>query len=131
MLLFKKTYQEAIRSGRKITTIRRWSRARVRAGKRAFSPGLGWLHIEAIEVIDLKALTDDDAMQDGFATAGQMRRQLRSLYPRRARDGKQWFRVRFRMTHRMIHRRDAEHAKEDLTTALSTRDWIQSTADIS
>ena len=97
MLLFKKTYQDAIRSGRKITTIRRWSRAMVRAGKRAFSPGLGWLHIESIEVIELDALSDEDAVQDGFPTAAQMRRQLRSLYPRRARDGKQWFRVRFHL----------------------------------
>ena len=96
-LFFKKPLQVAIREGRKRTTIRRWPAARpgVRAGQRVFSPGLGWLSIDAVEPVDLDALGDDDARSDGFDTAAALRQVLLSLYPLHAEDGKRWFRVRF------------------------------------
>jgi hypothetical protein len=96
-LFFKKIYQDAIRAGEKSTTIRRWDRPMVKAGQVAFSPGLGWLSIEAVDPVELEALDDSDATADGFKTARQMRRLLRSLYPAYATDGKQWFRIKFRM----------------------------------
>src|SRR5215213_8502269 len=96
-LFFKKPFQVAIREGRKHTTIRRWPAARpaLRAGQRAFSPGLGWLSIEAVEPVDLDSLGDADAVADGFDTAVALREVLLSLYPGHADDGKDWFRVRF------------------------------------
>jgi hypothetical protein len=96
-LFFKKPLQLAIRAGRKRTTIRRWgpSRAGVRAGQRVFSPGLGWLLIEAVEPVDLNCLGEDDARADGFDTATSLRQVLLALYPSHAADGKFWFRVRF------------------------------------
>lgn len=96
-VFFKKAYQEAIRAGRKSTTIRRWNKPMIRAGQRAFSPGLGWLAIESVEAIELDALDEADANSDGFQTVMQMRQQLRSLYPNHVDDGKRWFRVRFRL----------------------------------
>ena len=39
-LFFKKPLQIAIREGRKRTTIRRWDRPRVTAGRDAFAPGV-------------------------------------------------------------------------------------------
>ena len=96
-LFFKKPLQTAIREGRKRTTIRRWPAARpgVRAGQRVFSPGLGWLTIEAVEPVELETLGDGDARADGFDTAAALRQVLLSLYPLHAADGKCWFRVRF------------------------------------
>ena len=96
-LFFKKPLQTAIREGRKRTTIRRWpaERPALRAGQRVFSPGLGWLSIEAVDAVDLEALGDDDARADGFDTAAALRQVLLSLYPRQGDDGKHWFRVRF------------------------------------
>ena len=96
-LFFKKPLQLAIREGRKHTTIRRWpaERPALRAGQRVFSPGLGWLLIDAVEPVALAALGDDDARADGFDDAARLRRVLLSLYPSHARDGKGWFRVRF------------------------------------
>jgi len=96
-LLFKKCFWEAIRGGTKRTTIRRWSSARLKAGQRAFSPGVGWLTIDAIEVIDdLDRLGDADARADGFETIEQMHRTLVSFYPSHGSDGRRWFRVAFR-----------------------------------
>lgn len=96
-LFFKKPLQLAIREGRKQTTIRRWPahRPALRAGQRVFSPGLGWLLIDSVELVDPAALCDEDAKADGFETAARLRRVLLSLYPGHAVDGKGWFRVRF------------------------------------
>src|SRR6266487_519004 len=95
-LLFKKCFWDAIRRGSKRTTVRRWTSPRLRAGQRAFAPGLGWLFIEAVNIVDLDQLDDADARADGFETLEQMKRALRRLYPSHARDGRQWFRVAFR-----------------------------------
>jgi len=95
-LLFKKCFFDAIRSGQKRTTIRRWSSARLKVGQRAFAPGLGYLTIEAVEVVALEQLGDADARADGFDSAADMKRMLRRLYPTQANDGRQWFKVCFR-----------------------------------
>lgn len=96
-LFFKKALQVAIREGRKRTTIRRWPDGRpgLRVGQVVFSPGLGWLSIDAVEPVELDALGDDDARSDGFDTAAGLRQVLLTLYPLHADDGKRWFRVRF------------------------------------
>jgi hypothetical protein len=95
-LLFKKCFWEPIRSGTKRTTLRRWDRPRVRAGERAFSPGLGWLAIVAVdEVADLSTLTDADARADGFASRDELLNALLSIYPNHETDGRRWFRVGF------------------------------------
>lgn len=96
-LFFKKEFQEAIRANRKKTTIRRWSRPMVQVGQKAFAPGVGWLAIEAVEVVRLDDLDDADANADGFRTASDMKRLLMELYPLHATDQKQWFRVRFHL----------------------------------
>jgi hypothetical protein len=98
-LFFKKPLQLAIREGRKRTTIRRWPAHRpgLRAGQREFSPGLGWLSIESVEPVALDSLGVADARADGFDTAAALKKVLLSLYPLHADDGKDWFRVRFRI----------------------------------
>jgi len=96
-LFFKREFQEAIRAGRKRSTIRRWNKPPLRAGAEAFSPGLGWLAIEAVEAVELDRLGDEDARADGFDTAKAMRQVLLKLYPSHATDGRQWYRVLFRL----------------------------------
>ena len=87
-------FADAIRSGRKRTTIRRWDRARVSAGQRVFCPGLGYLRVEAIEPVEWNELSEADAVADGFGTLREMKKVLLSLYPGKS-DGKQWWRVSF------------------------------------
>jgi hypothetical protein len=94
-LLFKKIFWDSIRDGSKTTTVRRWTSPRLKAGQRAYSPGIGWLKIEAVDVIDLARLGENDAKADGFASVAEMKRMLRELYPNQAGDGRQWFRVAF------------------------------------
>jgi len=98
-LFFKKPLQDAIRQGRKRTTIRRWQPGKpgMRTGQTVYSPGLGWLTIEGVELVELDALADVDARADGFDTAGDLREVLLALYPGHAADGKRWFRVSFQI----------------------------------
>jgi hypothetical protein len=95
-LLFKKCFFAAIRGGTKRTTIRRWASARLKVGQSAYTPGLGRLLIESVEVVHLDDLTDADAQADGFASTTEMRAALRSLYPHTHDDGRKWFRIAFR-----------------------------------
>ena len=110
-LFFKKHFQDAIRAGRKSTTIRRWDKPALKAGERAFSPGLGWLLIEAVDLVELDRLNETDAAADGFKTATEMRKLLRSLYPGHKTDGKQWFRVRFVLQEQVTKRATHEHPR--------------------
>src|SRR5688572_29198221 len=82
-LFFKKPLQDAIRDGRKRTTIRRWREGKpgVHVGQRVYSPGLGWLTIERVERVQLETLGDSDARADGFDDAAGLRAALMSLYP--------------------------------------------------
>jgi len=94
-LFFKRHLQEAIRAGRKRTTIRRWSRPMMQAGQKAYAPGLGWLAIDSVQPMDLDQLSDKDARADGVDNAKNLRELLFSLYPDHAEDGKSWFRIAF------------------------------------
>lgn len=67
----------------------------MRAGERAYAPGLGWLAIDTVEQVDLRELGDDDARADGFDTVAALRKVLYALYPDHCADGKNWFRVEF------------------------------------
>ena len=94
-LLFKKCFWDAIRAGTKRTTLRRWDRPRAKAGDRAFAPGVGWLRVTAVDVIELDDLGEADAIADGFESRVAMREALDAIYPDHATDGKQWYRVAF------------------------------------
>jgi hypothetical protein len=97
MLLFKKQFLPAIRSGQKTQTIRVWKHRRVRAGQRSYVPGAGPIRITAVDEIQLDQLTDDDARPDGFTTADQLRAEVARLYPDQLAGGCRAYRVRFRL----------------------------------
>jgi hypothetical protein len=111
-LFFKKPLQDAIREGRKRTTIRRWDRPRVRVGEEAFAPGLGWLVIEQVGAIELESLADADAQVDGFANVPELLAVLLALYPDYANDGKRWFRVTFTLSRTVKTRRAIEAERQ-------------------
>jgi len=104
-LFFKRIFQQAIREGRKQTTIRRWDRPLLAAGEQAYSPGLGWLVIDSVEVVELESLDDDHARADGFDTKILLVQALQAFYPDFDRDQKQWFLIRFRLHQPQAKRR--------------------------
>lgn len=94
-ILFKKRFAQAILSGEKTTTLRRWKSPRVRAGTRALAPRIGWLKILACDPIHLKDLTEADACADGFDSLKDLLKTLAQLYPDTRSDGRTWFRILF------------------------------------
>lgn len=97
MLLFKKKFLPAIRSGEKTQTIRLWKHRMMRAGQRSYIPGAGYVTIDRVEEVDIAGLTDADAVPDGFETADALRAELDALYADKIAAGHKAFRVVFRL----------------------------------
>jgi len=95
MLLFKKKFLSAIRSGEKTQTIRLWRWRRMRSGQRSYIPGIGYIRIDRVEQVCLQDLTDQDAVPDGFETAEALRAELNAIYAEKLSEGYQAFRVVF------------------------------------
>lgn len=95
MLLFKREFLPAIRSGEKTQTIRLWKHRKMRCGQRSYIPGVGHVRITVVEPVELDDLTDADAQPDGFATAHELRSELRSIYGERLAEGASAWRVAF------------------------------------
>ncbi len=85
MLLMKKQFFDAIRTGRKTSTIRYWRRAMVAAGSVHNIRGLGRIRIDRVRPIPLRELTAADARDDGFETLAALERALREMDPARRR----------------------------------------------
>ena len=95
MLLFKKKFLPAIRSGEKTQTIRLWKFRHMRTGQRSYIPGVGYIRITNVEPVDIEALTDADAIPDGFPTAAALQHELRTIYGEKLAQGHKAFRVAF------------------------------------
>jgi hypothetical protein len=97
VLLFKKKFLPAIRSGEKTQTIRLWKFRRMRPDQRSYIPGAGYIHVTAVDEVALDLLTDADARPDGFETADELRAELARLYPSQLADGYRAYRVAFEL----------------------------------
>ncbi len=95
LLLFKKKFYDAIRSGRKRQTIRMWKRCMVRAGQTSYIPHVGRVLITAVDAITLDQITEGDAILDGFASREQLMAELRALYGEGIGDGRQCYKILF------------------------------------
>lgn len=97
MLLFKKKFLAAIRSGEKTQTIRLWNCRRMKAGQRSYIPGIGYIRVLAVDAVRLEDLNDEDARLDGFETAAALRDEIDQLYGDRPGNAYQAYRVRFEL----------------------------------
>jgi len=96
MLLFKKKFLPAIRAGEKTQTIRLWKFRHMRAGQRSYIPGVGHILITAVEPVEIDALTDADAIPDGFPSASALQHELRTIYGDKLARGHKAFRIAFK-----------------------------------
>ncbi len=95
MLLLKKHLVALVRAGKKRQTIRLWSRPIVFAGQISYTPGLGRLRIVSVEELPgFDALTEADAVADGFTDRAALLAELHRNYPI-IPPGKRLFRVVF------------------------------------
>ena len=97
MLLFKKKFLPAIRSGDKTQTIRLWSVCRMRAGQRSYIPGAGYIRVISVDPVEIDLLTDADATPDGFPSAESLRHELATLYSDQLAAGHKAYRICFEL----------------------------------
>lgn len=82
VLRFKKRFEKDILSGRKTTTIRRYSKlkageiVKIEVGGRI----VGEAEIKKVIRKEFRNLTVDDALNDGFKSLSDLKKTLRSLY---------------------------------------------------
>jgi hypothetical protein len=95
MLLFKKKFLDAIRSGEKTQTIRLWKHRMMRNGQRSYIPGVGYIRILEVEQVAVGELTDADAIPDGFPDAASLQAELQTIYGEKLSAGYKAFRVVF------------------------------------
>ncbi|MCL2640471.1 MAG: ASCH domain-containing protein [Phycisphaerales bacterium] len=96
MLLFKRHLVELIRCGRKRQTVRFWSRPLLRKGQISYTPGLGKMKITAVDLLpSLAALTEADAVADGFPTLAALLAEIHKIYGKPLPPNRQLYRVRF------------------------------------
>jgi hypothetical protein len=95
MLLFKKKFFPAIRCGEKTQTIRLWKFRHMRSGQRSYIPGVGHIRVTLVEPVEIDALTDADAIPDGFSSAAELQHELRTIYGDKLAQGHQAFRIAF------------------------------------
>lgn len=67
----------------------------MKPGQRSYIPGIGYISIQDVQPVALAALTDADAVPDGFETAEALRAELQTLYAGEIAKGFQAFRIRF------------------------------------
>jgi hypothetical protein len=67
----------------------------MKPGQRSYIPGVGYIQIGAVDEVPLPALTDEDAVLDGFDSAEALRREIAELYPAQLAAGYRAFRIRF------------------------------------
>jgi len=95
MLLVKKQFFDAIRSGAKTTTLRHWRRPMVRAGSVHSVRGLGALRVDDVRVIEADDVTNADAHADGLANRAELVAVLAELYPPSQRRERKLYKVTF------------------------------------
>ena len=93
MLLFKRKFLDAIRTGEKTQTIRLWKHRRMRAGQASYIPGIGRIHVVSVERVEISDLTEQDAARDGFATLADLHAELAQIYAEQP--ARQAYRVSF------------------------------------
>ncbi len=96
MLLIRKTYFDAIRSGAKTTTLRYWCRKQVLPGSMHKVRGLGVVQIDEVKCVEEDSLTHHDALSDGFESLDKLKESLREMYPPNKRKDRKLYRIRFR-----------------------------------
>jgi hypothetical protein len=96
MLLFKKKFLPAIRTGEKRQTLRIGKNARMKGGQKSYIPGFGHIRVTTVTEVALCDLTESDAQLDGFASLAALRAELENIYGEKLRQGEAIFKICFR-----------------------------------
>ena len=95
MLLMKKVFLDAIRSGAKTTTLRYWRWSNIKAGSIQNLRGIGAVRIDEVRQVELEQLMHSDVRDDGFDDFDALRDALEEIYPPEKRADRRLYQIRF------------------------------------
>ncbi len=75
-MLFEERFWAGLADGSVTVTFRRWKGAQAAAGRAQRSP-VGMLHIDAVDIVSVETISDDDARRAGYPDADTLRADLR------------------------------------------------------
>jgi hypothetical protein len=116
VLLFKKAFFEGLTSGAITLTFRRWQKPHVRPGGRYRCHPIGVLEVDAVELVTIDRISEDDARACGFATRAELIAYLAELGP--LEDATEVFRVA------LHHGGDGDRVEIATQAALDDRDVV-------
>lgn len=93
MLLFQKRFHEGLKSGTVTLTFRHWSTPRVKVGGRYRCHPIGVLEVDAVSRVRVKDITEQDALQSGFATRDELMEYIGSAPRAETADDAELFRI--------------------------------------
>ena len=93
MLLFQKRFHAGLVSGAVRVTFRRWKKSHVKPGGRYRCHPIGVLEVDAVELVLVRDISDDDARRSGFETRSELIEYLRAAAPERLTPASAVFRV--------------------------------------
>ncbi len=76
-MLIARRFLDELKAGRADLALRRWPRARVTVGTE-LRTAIGLVEVVSVEVVSLKGITDREAHRAGYASAQELRRELRT-----------------------------------------------------
>lgn len=117
MLLFQKRFHAGLVDGTVTTTFRRWNKPHVRPGGRYRCHPIGVLEVDAIELMEVREITEEDARASGFLTRKELAEYLGSARPEEPMTAlTPVYRVRFH------HGGDGDRVEIALATELTPED---------
>jgi hypothetical protein len=93
MLLFQKRFHQGLLSGKVSLTFRRWQQCRVKPGGRYRCHPIGVLVVDAVDVVRVRDITEQDAAHSGFETRAQLLEYLSSGPAGALRQSTELFRI--------------------------------------
>lgn len=78
-LLFQKRFHEGLVGGAVTLTFRRWDRPQVKPGGRYRCHPIGVLEVDAVERVEVRAITDAEARASGFADRAELTAYLETV----------------------------------------------------
>jgi hypothetical protein len=93
MLLFQRRFHKGLVDGTITFTFRLWSTARVKPGSRYRCHPIGVLEVDAVDRIQIRGISEEDARSSGFSSRAELIAYLTALSPDRLTDESELYRV--------------------------------------
>ncbi len=123
-MLFKTKFHEGIRKSSITLTFRAWKSARAKVGKQYRFGSEGGVEVDAVEEVEISAITDEDAHCSGFTSASELHTLLKKYSPEEFTPKSTVFRVSFHYVKISNEPIRVDLSLEEIATKLAKMDHL-------